>query len=75
MSTQSIYRLTNRSVLEKVDKFYICQGDKYIIKDDYDIDKGLDIYKFVLVQWLDDVLNKCHDFDHLKILEKVNKIV
>ncbi|MDR1019025.1 MAG: hypothetical protein LBM02_10045 [Lachnospiraceae bacterium] len=73
MSTQSIKFLNVKDTLDEIDEFYICEADKLIYKEDYDLGVGADINKFALIQNIDRILiEECLDIDYHKFLEKIN---
>ena len=77
MSSQTIIPNSVHSILDKVDEFYICQGDKYLNKSDYDLGKGVDMEKFIIVQNLDRILtsNLCLKIDKKILIQNLNSIL
>lgn len=77
MSAQTIISNSIYSILDKVDDFYICQGDRYLNKSDYNIGNGADIEKFMLVQNLDRILTStsCMKIDKEILIQKLNSIL
>ena len=77
MSSQTIIPNSVHSILDKVDEFYICQGDKYLNKLDYDLGKGVDMEKFIIVQNLDRILtsNLCLKIDKKILIQNLNSIL
>ena len=77
MSSQTIIPNSVHSILDKVDEFYICQGDKYLNKLDYDLGKGADMEKFIIVQNLDRILtsNSCLKIDKEILIQNLNSIL
>lgn len=77
MSAQTIISNSVHSILDKVDEFYIYQGDKYLNKSDYDLGKGVDMEKFIIVQNLDRILtsNSCLKIDKEILIQNLNSIL
>ena len=77
MSSQTIIPKSTSLLLDKVDDFYICQGDKYLVKADYSMGDGADITKFILISNLDRILTStsCINFDEDKLLQKLNTLL
>lgn len=77
MSSQTIIPNSIHSILDKIDEFYICQGDKYLNKSDYDLGKGVDMEKFIIVQNLDRMLtsNLCLKIDKKILIQNLNSIL
>ena len=77
MSSQTIIPNSVHSILDKVDEFYIYQGDKYLNKSDYDLGKGVDMEKFIIVQNLDRILtsNLCLKIDKKILIQNLNSIL
>ena len=77
MSSQTIIPNSVHSILDKVDEFYIYQGDKYLNKSDYDLGKGVDMEKFIIVQNLDRILtsNSCLKIDKEILIQNLNSIL
>lgn len=77
MANQTIIKKDVHTILDSVDDLYICKSEKKIIEEDYDIDKDVDMRKFVVVEWLDRIVNSshCYSVDRKKILEKLDKVV
>lgn len=77
MSSQTIIPNSIHSILDKIDEFYICQGDKYLNKSDYDLGKGVDMEKFIIVQNLDRILtsNLCLKIDKKILIQNLNSIL
>lgn len=77
MSSQTIIPNSVHSILDKIDEFYICQGDKYLNKSDYDLGKGVDMEKFIIVQNLDRMLtsNLCLKIDKKILIQNLNSIL
>lgn len=74
---QTIFKTTPSSILDKVDNYYIEQGEKYILHNDYNIGDNVDLILFTLVNKLDDIISTgaCIDTSTEKILEKLNLIL
>ena len=77
MSAQTIISNSVHSILDKVDEFYVCQGDKYLNKSDYNLGKGADMEKFIIVQNLDRILtsNSCLKIDKEILIQNLNSIL
>ena len=77
MSAQTIISNSVHSILDKVDEFYIYQGDKYLNKSDYNLGKGADMEKFIIVQNLDRILtsNSCLKIDKEILIQNLNSIL
>lgn len=74
---QTIFNTTPSSILDKVDNYYMCQGEQYILKNDYNVGEDVDLVLFTLVEKLDNVLSTgaCLDLPTKKIMEKLNLIL
>lgn len=57
MSAHTIFKNTTHSILNEIDKFYICEADKYVKKFEYGVGKGANMPKFVLISRLDDIIS------------------
>lgn len=70
MSAHTIFKNTTHSILNNIDKFYICEADKYVKKFEYGVGKGANMSKFVLISRLDDIISfdNCND----SLIEKVS---
>lgn len=77
MSAQTIIPNKLENLLDKVDEFYICQGNKFIYKYDFSLGEGEDITKFLTVEWLDRIVTSdiCLDAEYEKLLEGLNLIL
>ena len=78
MSTQTIINNKIETLVDDIDNFYICQGDNYINKVDYNLGKGVDIEKFLIIEWLDRIVtsnNACKYVEDGKLLQKLNLIL
>ncbi len=77
MSSQTIIPNSVHSILDKVDEFYIYQGDKYLNKSDYNLGKGADMEKVIIVQNLDRILtsNSCLKIDKEILIQNLNSIL
>ena len=77
MSAQTIISNSIYSILDKIDEFYICQGNKYLNKLDYDLGKGVDMEKFIVIQNLDRILtsNSCLKIDKEILIQNLNSIL
>lgn len=71
---QTIFKMTPSSVLDKVDNYYMCQGEQYILKNDYNVGNDVDLILFSMVNKLDDIISSgaCLDVSTTKIIEKLN---
>lgn len=74
---QTIFKMTPSSVLDKVDNYYMCQGEQYILKNDYNVGNDVDLILFSMVNKLDDIISSgaCLDVPTTKIIEKLNLIL
>lgn len=59
MSVQSVVKRTPQEIMNKVDNYYMCLGDKLILKYDYGIDRDIDKNKFERIMWLDRIVSSC----------------
>lgn len=78
MSAQTIIYNRISSLVDDIDDFYICQGNNYINKVDYDLGKGADMNKFLIIEWLDRIItsnNACKYVEDGKLLQKLNLIL
>lgn len=77
MSTQTINENTLSTILDKVDEFYICQGNKYIYQTEYDLGEGADINTFLVIEWMDRVLTSgiCVNKSEDEIIQQLNLIL
>jgi len=74
MSVQSVVSKTPQEIMNKVDDYYKCLGDKLILKYDYDIDRDIDKDKFARIEWLDRIVSSC-SVDWVRALNKLKKEV
>lgn len=74
---QTIYKQTPSSILDKVDNYYMCQGEKYILKNDYNVGEDVDLVLYSLVNRLDEIISSgaCLSQSTEKIVEKLNLIL
>lgn len=74
---QTIYKQTPSSILDKVDDYYMCQGEQYILKKDYNVGEDVDLILYSLVAKLDDIISSgaCLSQPTEKIVEKLNLIL
>jgi len=74
---QTIYKQTPSSILDKVDNYYMCQGEQYILKNDYNVGEDVDLILYSLVSKLDDIISSgvCLNTPTERIIEKLNLIL
>jgi hypothetical protein len=70
MSAHTIFKNTTHSILNEIDKFYICEADKYVKKFEYGVGTGAKMFKFLLINRLDDIIS----FDNCdsSLIEKIS---
>jgi hypothetical protein len=73
MSAHTIIKNTTHSILDRIDKFYMCEADKYVKKFEYGVGKGADMAKFLLISRLDDIITS--DQCDSSLIEKVSLIL
>ena len=59
--------------MDRIDKFYMCEADKYVKKFEYGVGKGADMAKFLLISRLDDIITS--DQCNSSLIEKVSLIL
>lgn len=73
MGAQTIQTNDLNSILNKIDDFYICEGDKYLMSNDYNIGNKPNLELFSLIEFLDDILSSGYCSKSMKeLLEKIN---
>ena len=77
MSAQTIINNNLSSILDKVDKYYVCKGDQYIMKKDYEMGDDVDLSLFVLIEKMDSVLSRgiCVDKKTEDLIQTLNLIL
>lgn len=77
MSAQTIIDNDIHSILEKIDKYYICKGEQYVIKKDYDMGDDVDLSLFVLIEKMDSVISSgvCVDKKTEDLIQTLNLIL
>mgnify|MGYP003614420960 FL=1 len=77
MSAQTIKKNDLKNSLQNIDNFYICQGNKYLLFKEYDLGKGPDIDKFLLIEKIDEILDSeiCFNIDKEYIIQNLNSIL
>ena len=77
MSAQTIINNNLSSILDKVDKYYVCKGDQYMIKKDYEMGDDIDLSLFVLIEKMDNVLSRgiCVDKKTEDLIQTLNLIL
>lgn len=77
MSAQTIIDNNLSSILDKVDKYYVCKGDQYMMKKDYEMGDDIDLSLFVLIEKMDSVLSRgiCVDKKTEDLIQTLNLIL
>ena len=77
MSAQTIINNNLSSILDKVDKYYVCKGDQYRMKKDYEMGDDIDLSLFVLIEKMDSVLSRgiCVDKKTEDLIQTLNLIL
>lgn len=77
MSAQTIINNNLSSILDKVDKYYVCKGDQYMMKKDYEMGDDIDLSLFVLIEKMDSVLSRgiCVDKKTEDLIQTLNLIL